>query len=48
MLPPHRDTDYVIDTGDKTLPFGALYSLSERELKILREYIEDELARGRI
>jgi hypothetical protein len=44
-LPPHRDADHAIDLEEgKKPPFGAIYSLSEKELGVLREYIDENLA----
>jgi hypothetical protein len=46
-LPPHREFDLTIETEEgKDPPFGPLYPLSETELKVLRDYIDDNLARG--
>lgn len=46
-LPPHRDCDHAIpiEPGSK-VPFGPLYTLSQAELKALREYLDDNLAKG--
>ena len=46
-LPPHRDEDHAIELEPgKTPPFGPLYNLSEHQLKILREYIDENLQNG--
>jgi RNase H-like domain found in reverse transcriptase/Reverse transcriptase (RNA-dependent DNA polymerase)/Integrase zinc binding domain/Retroviral aspartyl protease len=46
-LPPHRPYDHTIPLEpDKTAPFGPLYSLSEKELKALRDYIDENLKKG--
>ena len=48
-LPPHRTVDYAIDLEEgKTAPFGPIYSLSEKELGVLREYLDRMLAQGKI
>jgi hypothetical protein len=46
-LPPHRPVDHAIDLepGYK-LPYGRIYNLSEFELKMLKAYIETNLANG--
>ena len=46
-LPAHRTHDHAIDlegTGDP--PFGPLYNLSGNELKVLQDYLADNLAKG--
>jgi hypothetical protein len=46
-LPEHRSYDHTIPLeSDKSPPFGPIYSLSEVELKALREYIEENLSKG--
>lgn len=46
-LPPHRPYDLSIDLEPgKSPPFGPLYSLSEVELKALREWLDDNLSKG--
>jgi len=46
-LPPHRPYDHTIPLEpDTEPPFGPLYNLSEKELKALREYIDDNLKKG--
>ena len=49
ILPYHKSSDHKIELFEgKEPPYGPLYNLSERELRILREYIEESLANGRI
>lgn len=46
-LPPHRPYDHAIPLEPgATAPFGPLYNLSEKELKALREYIDENLKKG--
>lgn len=46
-LPAHQTWDHEIPLEEGTKPsFGPIYSLSEKELKVLKEYIEENLARG--
>src|SRR6202021_1696855 len=46
-LPEHRPYDLRIGTEEgKTPPFGPVYNLSPAELKVLKEYIDDNLAKG--
>lgn len=46
-LPPHRAYDLTIDTEEgKQPPFGPIYSLSEVELKALREWLDENLSKG--
>ncbi|SOV01837.1 uncharacterized protein UDID_18810 [Ustilago sp. UG-2017a] len=46
-LPPHHTYDHQIPLEEgKSPPFGPIYSLSEHELKTLREYLEENLAKG--
>ena len=46
-LPPHRIYDHTIPLEPgATAPFGPLYNLSEKELKALREYIDENLKKG--
>ncbi len=48
-LPPHRSFDHAIDLQPgKEPPFGPLYSLSEKELEILRDDLKTMLASGKI
>ena len=47
QLPPHREYDCPIDLVDgKVPPFGPIYPLSEPELQALREYLDENLAKG--
>ena len=46
-LPPHRPYDHQIPLlPDTQPPFGPIYSLSEIELKALRDYIKEHLDKG--
>jgi hypothetical protein len=46
-LPEHRPYDHKIPLQpDKTPPYGPIYSLSPEELKVLRQYLEDNLRKG--
>ena len=46
-LPPHRDEDHVIDLeAGKVPPFGPIYSLSAKELQVLRDYLDENLVNG--
>jgi len=46
-LPPHRSTDHAIDLEPSyKLSFGRIYNLSEFELRMLKSYIEVNLAMG--
>ncbi|THV06360.1 hypothetical protein K435DRAFT_587280, partial [Dendrothele bispora CBS 962.96] len=46
-MPPHRPYDMTIDTINQELPpLGKLYNMSERELKELKDYIDDMLGKG--
>ena len=46
-LPPHRLYDYTIDLEEgATPPYGPIYSMSETELKALREHLDDALGKG--
>jgi hypothetical protein len=46
-LPPHRPYDHRIHLIEgSTPPYGPIYSLSETELKQLREYFDEHLAKG--
>ncbi|KAH0603707.1 uncharacterized protein H6S33_007366 [Morchella sextelata] len=48
-LPPHRSYDYAIDLEPGKQPsWGPVYSLSEVELKVLREYLDKMLRLGKI
>lgn len=47
MLPEHRPYDCSIDLEPNAkTPFGPIYSLSREELEALREYIDENLAKG--
>jgi hypothetical protein len=47
QLPPSRPYDLKIHLEEgKTPPYGPLYNLSREELKTLKEWLEDALARG--
>ena len=48
QLPPHHlELDYVIDLiTEAKLSFGPLYNLSERELTVLKAYIDKNLKSG--
>ena len=46
-LPPHRAYDHAIDLEEGAQPpYGPIYSMSETELKALREYLDDMLGKG--
>ena len=46
-LPPHRPYDHKIPLHPNTQPpFGPIYSLSEPELKALKDYIKENLEKG--
>lgn len=48
-LPTHKEHDHAIDImPGKTPPYGPLYNMSPKELVVLREYIRENLALGRI
>jgi hypothetical protein len=43
----HADVDHEIDLEEGTKPiFGPIYNLSENELKVLRDYIDEMLEKG--
>jgi hypothetical protein len=46
-LPPHRplDHDLVLEEG-KRLPVSPLYGMSQGELQVLRQYLDDNLRKG--
>ena len=47
ILPQHRPYDCAIDIEeDAQLPFGPIYNLSQDELATLKEYIDENLAKG--
>jgi len=46
-LPPHRPYDHNIPVVEgATVPFGPVYNLSQTELQVLHEYIQENLAKG--
>ena len=46
-LPEHRPYDHKIEIPpDASVPFGPVYHLSEPELKICKDYIEEHLRKG--
>lgn len=46
-LPSHRYVDHAIELEEgKKPPFSPLYSMSDLELKALREYLEEHLSKG--
>src|SRR6202030_1829232 len=46
-LPPHQMYDHVIQLEpDTKAPWGLLYNMSELELKVLHDYIDDMLQKG--
>ena len=48
-LPPHRLYDHAIETlPNERPPWGPVYALSEKELEVLREYLEEMLRTGKI
>ena len=47
VLPPHRYIDHEIPLVDAAKPsFGPLYNMSDLELKALKEYLDENLAKG--
>ena len=47
LLPPHRSYDHKIElTTDNNLKFSPLYGHSSEELKILKQYLIDNLSKG--
>ena len=47
ILPHHNKFDHAIDTVDgKDPPYGPLYNLSQDELKVLRDYLEEATKQG--
>ena len=49
LLPPHQEFDCSIQTDpEATIPFGRIYSLSESEKEVLRQYLEENLENGLI
>ena len=48
-LPPHRSFDHAIDMVEgEAPPWGPIYALSEKELEVLREYLDTMLKSGKI
>ena len=46
-LPRHQPWDYeIVLAGDKQPTFGPIYALSEKELKVLRQYLDENLKKG--
>ena len=46
-LPPHRPYDHTIPLAPgKEPPFGSLYNMSRDELQVLKNYLEEHLAKG--
>ena len=46
VLPAHSKHEHSIETEGSDPPYGPLYNLSVTELKVLREYLDDALAKG--
>src|SRR5712691_2798006 len=47
-LPEHSEYDYKINfEPGKQAPWGPIYKLSEAELRLLREYLDNMLASGK-
>ena len=47
-IPPHRSFDHAIDMVEgKEPPSGPIYALLEKELQVLREYLDTMLERGK-
>ncbi|KAI0992119.1 hypothetical protein K3495_g16067, partial [Podosphaera aphanis] len=47
LLPPHRPWDHPIDLQPGTIPPASRpYSMNQKELKALREYLDQELSKG--
>ena len=46
-LPPRRSYDHAVELEPgSTVPYGRIYRLSEVELKALREFLDEYLAKG--
>ena len=45
-LPPHGPEDHAIELEGGQPPWGPIYNLSVEELRVLREYIADNLEKG--
>ncbi len=47
QLPEHRPYDHQIELTPGSRPtYGPLYAMSENELKVLRKYLTENLAKG--
>ena len=47
ILPQHQLYDYAIGIKDGAqVPFGPIYNLCQNELATLKEYIDENLAKG--
>lgn len=47
QLPPHRYVDHEIPlVPDARPPFGPLYSMSTKELQVLKDYLDENLSKG--
>ena len=47
FMPPHRPYDHPIDLeANTTPPHGPIYPMSENELKVLQEYLDDMTSKG--
>ena len=48
-LPPHREFDHAIDIKEgEQPPWGPIYPMSEKELRVLYDHINTELKNGKI
>ena len=48
-LPPHHSFDHAIDMVEgKEPPWWPIYALSQKELEVLRTYLDDMLPSGKI
>ena len=45
-LPPLKEGDHAIDLDGHDPPYSPIYNLSQRELEVLRTYLDDALAKG--
>jgi hypothetical protein len=49
QLPEHQPYNHAIDIKDsERQPYGPYYTLSEKELDVLRDWLKDMLERGKI
>jgi transposase InsO family protein len=49
IMPPRKETDHEIGLEEGSVPpHGPIYPLSQAELKVLREYLDENLKNGRI